>query len=104
MERTEQMYTLQKQLEFGKKKVSLRKCWGGEEIFWGALLEEPIPGESDLCWSSQNGALTSCSTQEWHHHSMPVVKIWGCSNTGAWAQPCQLGGLSRAALGHLVSL
>lgn len=42
MERTEQMYTLQKQLEFGKKKV--KACGsGGKEIFWGVWLEGPIP-------------------------------------------------------------
>lgn len=34
MERTEQMYTLQKQLEFGKKKV--RSCGGGGRKSSGA--------------------------------------------------------------------
>ena len=42
MERTEQMYTLQKQLEFGKKKV--RTCGsrvgGKKKIFWGRAVEE----------------------------------------------------------------
>lgn len=45
MERTEQMYTLQKQLEFGKKKV--RSCRNDDERSSGACLSR-----SDLCWES----------------------------------------------------
>lgn len=45
MERTEQMYTLQKQLEFGKKKV--RSCGSG-----GGKPSGACSGSSGLCWES----------------------------------------------------
>lgn len=102
MERTEQMYTLQKQLEFGKKKVRSSGSGGGNNSSGVCSLTHPrsVGGS----WESSQEALTSCSIAAASSTiTAPCPERAVCpavlaSAEGSGHSPCQLGRLSRAVL------
>lgn len=69
MERTEQMYTIQKQMEFGKIKVSPRaetRTRGGElmvQVKPGLCLLQPFPLVSSSRWLKKRGELALFSEE-----------------------------------------